>query len=226
MYGVSLWLESRDEQPSVNEISGLKRSDVNFFDRSAVDNRSSGYAKASDALLGSLLLGGIGTVFCGGVSYGKDGVQDVGALFAEGFVLNMGLNNLVKVLVDRKRPYLYNDSVSAEDRADRYSDPDRSFYSGHTSNAFFAAAFITSVCRDFYRDSKWSTPISILSFVAAVSVGICRYKAGKHYPSDIIVGAAVGTLIGFGIPYLHKKDSPVKGGSDGNGFTIAFSQTM
>jgi membrane-associated phospholipid phosphatase len=30
-----------------------------------------------------------------------------------------------------------------------------------------------------------------------------RYEAGVHFPTDILTGAAVGTLIGWGIPWLH-----------------------
>lgn len=31
-----------------------------------------------------------------------------------------------------------------------------------------------------------------------------RYEAGKHYPTDLIVGAAFGSLVGWGIPKLHE----------------------
>ncbi|MEZ4880043.1 MAG: phosphatase PAP2 family protein [Chitinophagales bacterium] len=34
--------------------------------------------------------------------------------------------------------------------------------------------------------------------------GLCRYGAGKHFFTDVIVGYAIGSAIGIGIPQLHK----------------------
>jgi membrane-associated phospholipid phosphatase len=36
-------------------------------------------------------------------------------------------------------------------------------------------------------------------------VGYLRVKAGRHYPSDVIVGYGVGALIGYLVPTLHKR---------------------
>jgi membrane-associated phospholipid phosphatase len=47
------------------------------------------------------------------------------------------------------------------------------------------------------------------SFAIAASVGFLRYRAGRHYPSDIIVGAAVGSAIGYFIPMMHRKENPI-----------------
>ena len=34
--------------------------------------------------------------------------------------------------------------------------------------------------------------------------GYLRFKAGKHFPTDIIVGYGVGATIGYLVPELHK----------------------
>ena len=59
-----------------------------------------------------------------------------------------------------------------------------SFPSGHTSNAFATATAMT------FAFPKWyvATP----AFAWASAVGYSRMHLGVHYPSDVIVGAAVG----------------------------------
>jgi membrane-associated phospholipid phosphatase len=31
-----------------------------------------------------------------------------------------------------------------------------------------------------------------------------RYRAGYHFPTDILTGALAGMLVGCGVPWLHK----------------------
>ena len=61
-----------------------------------------------------------------------------------------------------------------------------SFPSGHTSNAFATATAMT------FAFPKWyvATP----AFAWASAVGYSRMHLGVHYPSDVIVGAAVGAV--------------------------------
>ncbi len=35
--------------------------------------------------------------------------------------------------------------------------------------------------------------------------GYLRIRAGKHYPSDVLAGYALGALIGYAVPALHRK---------------------
>lgn len=35
-------------------------------------------------------------------------------------------------------------------------------------------------------------------------VGIYRYKAMKHYPTDVLFGMAMGAASGILVPHLHK----------------------
>jgi membrane-associated phospholipid phosphatase len=41
----------------------------------------------------------------------------------------------------------------------------------------------------------------ILAVAGAVGVGVLRVAAAKHFPSDVVVGAVVGTATGF---VLHR----------------------
>ena len=104
---------------------------------------------------------------------------------------------------------MYNTSLSEETREKlgqkRISYG--SFISGHTSGAFCAAVFLSVAYSDIYGRSKWSKIIWITSLASAATTGFLRYDAGRHYPTDVIAGAIAGGLIGYAIPYLHKKQS-------------------
>ena len=41
-------------------------------------------------------------------------------------------------------------------------------------------------------------------------VGYYRVQAGKHFPTDVLTGAALGAVTGILVPELHKR-APLKG---------------
>ena len=45
----------------------------------------------------------------------------------------------------------------------------------------------------------------IAFFIVGVITGIARVMAGIHYPSDILVGFLIGSLIGLGVVYFLRK---------------------
>jgi undecaprenyl-diphosphatase len=72
--------------------------------------------------------------------------------------------------------------------ADRLAFDRFSFPSGHTLNAFALGAAV----------SLTLPALAPLLAPLAVSVGISRVVLGVHYPSDVLAGAAIGSLIGLG----------------------------
>ncbi|MCF0058787.1 phosphatase PAP2 family protein [Dyadobacter sp. CY356] len=63
-----------------------------------------------------------------------------------------------------------------------------SFPSGHTTQAFAAATFLSEEYKDRY---KW---MPYASYTVASSVGILRVANNRHYISDVLVGAGIGFL--------------------------------
>ena len=56
-----------------------------------------------------------------------------------------------------------------------------------------------------YNPSSNLTPYIWASSLLIVSaVGCLRYAAGQHFPTDVIVGAVVGSAIGYLIPLIHE----------------------
>lgn len=65
-----------------------------------------------------------------------------------------------------------------------------SFFSGHASSSFSITTFIVLVLRKY---TKWI----YLAFIWPLIFVLSRIFVGVHYPSDILVGALVGTLFAF-----------------------------
>jgi undecaprenyl-diphosphatase len=102
------------------------------------------------------------------------------ALAAAGFS-SMIVNRVVKEAVARERP---DDHLDAVVRAPTSS----SFPSGHTLAAF-CTAFVLA-------DSDAQTAANV-GFAAAVAASRVHLRA--HHPTDVIGGAAIGSVLGLGI---------------------------
>ena len=104
----------------------------------------------------------------------------------------------IKVGVHRARPALYR---SGAVEAAAVHENRESFPSGHASVAFAAATtYATLAAR---QHLPHATRNSILLYAGAVSVSVLRVAGGKHFPTDVIGGAALGTGIGWAVARLH-----------------------
>jgi membrane-associated phospholipid phosphatase len=54
--------------------------------------------------------------------------------------------------------------------------------------------------------SPWRVPIWIGTQGIAAATAVLRVQAGKHFWSDVLTGAVVGSAIGWLVPYLHRVD--------------------
>ena len=120
-------------------------------------------------------------------------------VFAKAMMYTYGITEITKNWVKRNRP----------DGSDN-----RSFFSGHVSGSFAMSAFVyreVSDAIDGMEAAERSTPVRMLlkgvSFTAAYGwatyVGYSRIHDRRHYFSDVLVGAAVGTVIGNLLYDLH-----------------------
>ena len=101
--------------------------------------------------------------------------------------INGLLTNTVKNVARRQRPYPF---YSKKDDEDSY----KSFFSGHTSTAFAIGTSTAKMLTNYSNIDKKIVWISTLSLASAT--GYFRIAADKHYFSDVLVGAIVGSLIG------------------------------
>ncbi len=71
------------------------------------------------------------------------------------------------------------------------------FISSHACNTFALAVFITNILKSHYRK------IGYVMYIWAGLVAYSRIYMGVHYPGDVLVGAAVGALLGFAIAKIY-----------------------
>lgn len=226
--GLSVYLDRNTTGPDATEIENLKREDINFIDRSATDNWSEEADRASDILLFTTAISP-SLLF---VSYINEGewyrFLTVLIMYSEAVLINTGVTRTVKSLAGRKRPYLYNDSLSTEKKGSYGKSSLKSFYSGHTSLAFCSAVFLSKTWSDTHPDSDSRYFVWGISLTAASATGYLRYAAGRHYPTDVVVGAIMGGIIGYMVPVLHRKNGseiaiqPFLGESMGIALSIPF----
>jgi undecaprenyl-diphosphatase len=98
----------------------------------------------------------------------------------------------MKSLIDRDRPFTTYPHIEKLS-----SGGDSSFPSGHTIEAFAMAAALSRL----FAKRRFIIPL----YLWAVLVAYSRMALGVHYPTDILAGMAIGTLIGFFIPWIFSR---------------------
>ena len=127
-------------------------------------------------------------------------------MLAQALALQNGVNLVVRSLSFWPRPYMYatdGDGASAASAAE--GEAYGSFYSGHASAAFTIAVFTGEWFSEFYPNSAYKSLVWTTSLSLAGFVGVLRIAAGKHYPTDVVVGALAGTGISLAVIKIHKK---------------------
>jgi len=183
-----MYQQSIDPLP-LQEIEQLDAHDINSFDRCAASWYNSDFDKASDF---TLLAGALIPVF---VSLDKNDtkfVEDM-LIYGEILALQAGVAAWSKALVKRERPYMYNEDVLEQKKTDE--DAQFSFYSLHTSTAFSAATYGSYLYEKKGGDNPtffWAANLTLASLTAGL-----RIASGEHFPTDVIVGALVGSSLGY-----------------------------
>ena len=126
----------------------------------------------------------------------------------EALALSGGIQAIVSGVASRWRPYrdACEGPEETQSRDCRTNKQFRSFFSGHTSGAFTVAGLMCMhhAYLPLYGGGLREKLTCAASFAAAATVGMLRMGADMHFLSDVLVGAAVGTASGLGIPYfLH-----------------------
>ncbi len=196
------------------------KSDVNAFDRELIRPYSEIHDGAADFLLIASLTTPVILL-----SSDKEEWFTNGVMYIETLLIANGLKELAKLAVNRKRPYMYSDRDLPQDEIEN-GDWAKSMPSGHTTFAFASAAFLTYTFCRYFPDSPWRIPVSIGSYAIATGVAALRVSSGKHFLSDVLAGAAIGTVVGVMVPFLHtlktKNDMSVAVTGNGLSLTMKF----
>jgi membrane-associated phospholipid phosphatase len=185
------------------EIDGLSRNSVNAFDRPATYRYSTNIDRLSDVLVDAVLLAPLGFFADRNI---RTTATTFSAMYAEVVLFAYAFPSLGKSFYKRPRPFVYNPDAPADEKLSR--DARVSFFSRHTTFAFASACFSSTVYGVYNPESKLKPYFWAGGLITASIVGCMRYESGAHFPTDILTGALAGTLIGCGVPLLHKTNNP------------------
>lgn len=106
----------------------------------------------------------------------------------------------------RERPFgrLCGTELNADSTGCTEDDRYVSYFSGHTAFTFGAS---TAMCVHHHRFNLWGNvspwvPCAT-GYALAATTGALRMAADRHYVSDVLTGAVVGTAVGVVVPWLH-----------------------
>ena len=224
IFGLGLWADQGYTPMTPEEIARLDPTTINRFDRGATGRWSPGAAKASDIMLYTTMAAPISLTV---TDQGSRQAGTLAVMHLETLLLQGGLTYLSKSLFVRTRPYVYNDNPDIPLELKMGKTSRQSFYSGHTSSAFASMVFLASVFERLYPDSDARGWVWGGCLTAAATTGYLRYAAGRHYPTDILAGAAMGAFVGYIVPSLHEFEAEGPGtsgsGKSGRSMTLGIS---
>ncbi len=139
-------------------------------------------------------------------------------IVANAVLVNLAITDVFKAALARQRPAFYFNEAHRTSSGD---DANKSFPSGHTSFAFAAASSAATL--SFLRGYDSAPYVAAGGGTLALATGLFRIFADKHWATDVIGGAVLGSAIGFSMPFfLHgRSDSQTSAPKNGpiNGTT-------
>lgn len=103
---------------------------------------------------------------------------------------------------NRYRPYVWDEATPLDYRI--RGGGKNSFFAGHVALVATSTFFFAQVWADYHPDSKAKWVWYGLAGAATGVTAYWRHRGGLHFPSDIVLGVAQGTLTGLLVPRLHK----------------------
>lgn len=133
----------------------------------------------------------------------------------ESMLLGTAITTTIKVLVGRARPFVTADTNSTSFAFGRgiHSTRYQSFPSGHATTAFAVASSVTSEV-SHWVDQVHAWPgikyvMGVTMYGGASMIALSRIYDDKHWASDVMAGAAIGTFAGTKVvryDYDHPKN--------------------
>lgn len=174
------------------------------------------------------ILAGVG-LYAIGRADGQARVQALGLHSVESILIASAVGGGIKFVAGRARPYVDIDDPHDFQLFRGFSeDKYRSFPSGHTIAAFAFASTFTRETQFWSPNSAWF--VGTVMYGGATMVGLSRIYNNQHWASDVMGGAAIGTLIGLNVvkythshPENHIDNQLIKGKNSQRSIPIAFS---
>jgi membrane-associated phospholipid phosphatase len=187
------------ELPGATCAPNCDRKHINRFDRWAAGNYDPSWARVGDiATVATLAMPLIVVAVDEGVARGLN--DDL--VIAEAALVTSAAQISISFAVARPRPRVYSDRAPLDERTD--ANAARSFFSGHVANTMAASVAALRTLQRVGRPALgWTTFGAGLAGTGLV--GASRVLSGSHFPSDVLVGAALGAGVGLALPALHER---------------------
>ena len=188
----------KKDSSSVEDITSLNKSDINGFDRWSVDV----YHPEAEAVSDKIFFGAMGfpLVLLFDKEIRKDALK-IAVLYTEALSIT-GTLYTSSTYFNRYRPSTYNDGLTIDQK--RSGNQRNSFFAGHVALVATSTFLTAKVYADYHPHSNLRWVLYGVAIGATGATGYLRHRAGKHFPTDIILGTAIGTLSGILVPQFHK----------------------
>lgn len=216
-----LYLEDRKDPITESTLLLLNSSGISGIDKRTVSQFSRRASTQSDYFKNGIVLVPFSLLLS---KQGRENAHELLVMYTEVLAFNGSATFFAKNAVGRYRPYTYNPNVPLDLKLTNTSR--KSFFSGHTSHVASLSFFTAKVFNDLYPESNFRYLVWAGAVTTPAITAYLRVKAGKHFPTDVMVGYGVGALIGYFIPHLHKitQDSNIEiiGAEGGLGMMYTF----
>ena len=148
-----------------------------------------------------------------GFVFKNEKIKSTAFLATQAYITAGAIETVLKYLTSRQRPDYIDPKTNMSDPTfhgpfykfsqQTTGTSNSSFPSGHTT-AVFAAATVYAM---EYRHHPW---IPIFAYSFATAVGISRMTESKHWPTDVLVGAALGILSGTQVVHNYHRYMKIK----------------
>lgn len=172
-------------------------NEINAWDRSVVGNKDDNMDRLSD-IAATVAVAAPVYLDWRELGFSQEFKEDA-IVFLETMTVSSSLVTFAKYNVQRPLPRTYEGDPSFVKSSRGY----RSFYSGHTSTVFAALSMASYTYNKRHGEATWPW---VVTGVFGAGVAYTRVAAGKHFYTDVIIGAGFGTAVGILVPWLHSRD--------------------
>lgn len=121
----------------------------------------------------------------------------------EALAVSLGTVSVVKFVAGRARPLVNVEDPTSWRLGRGLRDGEyRSFPSGHAATAFAVATAVTSELGAGKPGTRWAVGVPL--YAAAAGAGWSRMYENRHWASDVVAGAAIGTVSGLAVTRWHR----------------------
>jgi membrane-associated phospholipid phosphatase len=155
------------------------------------------------AVPGAFIIGA--TMYATGRLSHSERLAELGLHGTEALLIGEGVGSVMKDVLGRARPYA-DTAPNPNDwqvfRGFKHGESYRSFPSGHTVAGFAAAAAVSAETSVWWPHAIYV--IGPTMYGGAALIGLSRMYENRHWASDVIMGAAIGTFAGTKVVRYHR----------------------